>query len=144
LVTKQEGATDGVPDWAPGPVVVEILSELPELQSADTDVDNDSKLVSMIGSLEEEGFQTGEDQTLWHSNRVRKLLKQFKFEAMVAEILDTTTDAEGAEFKDLHSPAPGEIFCMKAMFRDEAEAPDDPLLAFAASNDPNTLYLHEE
>jgi hypothetical protein len=142
LVTKQEGAADG-PDWALKPVIVQVPSNLPGLRSADSDTDDGSKSVSTIGSLEDEGFPTSEDQTLQRSNRVRKPVEQFKFEAMLTEILDTTTDAGGAEFESPHSPAPGEIFSMKAIFGDETESPEHPLLAFSASKYPGTLYLHE-
>jgi hypothetical protein len=124
-------------------VIVQVPSNLPGLQSADSDTDDDSRSVSRIGSLEDNRLQTDEDQTLRRSNRVKKPVERFKFEAMLAMILDTTTNAEGAEFKDPHSPAPGEIFCMKAMFGDDAESPEHPLLAFGMSNDPDTLYLHE-
>jgi hypothetical protein len=113
LAMKQEGATNGVPNWAPEPVAVEVPSNLPDLQSADSDVDDDSKSVSMIGCLEDEGFQTSENQTLWRSNRVRKPVERFEFEAMLAEILDTTTNAEEAEFEDTHSPAPGGFFAWR-------------------------------
>ena len=141
-LTKKKDAADG-PEWAPEPVVVQIPSDLQDMQAADLDVEDDDRSVSTIGSLHEEGFQTDEDQTLRRSNRVRKPVERFKFEAMLAEIMDTTTDSEGAEFEDPHSPAPGEIFCMKAMFGDDTEQPEHPLLAFGASNDPDTLYLHE-
>jgi hypothetical protein len=65
------------------------------------------------------------------------------FELMLAKILGYTTDKEGAEFSDGHAPAPGEIFCFNAMVGDEREQPKHPLLAFAATNDPDTFYLHE-
>jgi hypothetical protein len=75
--------------------------------------------------------------------RVRKPVQQFTFDVMLSEILDWTTDSEGAEFEDPISAAPGEIFSVKAMFGDESDVPDNPLLAFAMLNDPDTLYLHE-
>ena len=65
------------------------------------------------------------------------------FESMMAEILGNTTDKDGGELPDEHAPAPREIFCFNAMFGEETEQPDHPLLAFGASNDPDTLYLHE-
>ena len=70
-LTKKKDAADG-PEWAPEPVIVQIPSDLPDMHAADSDVEDDDRSVSTIGSLQEEGFQTDEDQTLRRSNRVRK------------------------------------------------------------------------
>ena len=141
-LTKRKDATDG-PVWAPEPVVVQVPSDLLDAQAADLDAEDDDRSVLTIDSLQDEGLQTDEDQTLRRSNRVRKPVERFKFEAMLAEVMDVTTDSEGAEFEDPSAPAPGEIFCMKTMFSDDTEQPEHPLLAFGASNDPDKLCLHE-
>ena len=66
-------------------------------------------------------------------------------DAMMSEVLDNTSDAEGAEFEDPASPAPAEIFCMQSIFglEEEPHPDDDPLLAYAATNDPDTFYYHQ-
>ena len=48
------------------------------------------------------------------------LWKHFTFEAMLAEVLDLTTDALGAPFLNDPTAAPGEIFSYKAMFGEGA------------------------
>ena len=70
-------------------------------------------------------------------------MERFTFEAMLAEVLDLTTDALGAPFLNDPTAAPGEIFSYKAMFGEEPDVPEHPLMAFAATNDPDTFYLHE-
>jgi hypothetical protein len=87
---KQEGATVEVPVWSPEPVV-ELPKDLPDLQAVSTDEDNDSKSVSTIGSIEEEPFQSGEDETLRRSNRFKQPVQRFTFESMLSEVLDLTT-----------------------------------------------------
>ena len=141
---QPEGATTtNVPSWHPEPVV-EIPKDLPDFCPTDTEEDDDSKSVSTIGSLEEEPLQPPqEDETLRRSNRTRRPVERFTFEAMLAEVLDLTTDALGAPFLNDPTAAPGEIFSYKAMFGEEPDIPEHPLMAFAATNDPDTFYLHE-
>ena len=53
----------------------------------------------------------GEEQTLRHCNWNRHQVEKFTKKAMMREILDTITDAEGAAFDEPSAPAPDEIFC---------------------------------
>ena len=65
--------------------------------------------------------------------------------AMVTLLMATTTVSEGAN-SDIRSsqPVPGELFCMQALFpEDEVIMDTHPLLAYGATNDPDTLYYHE-
>jgi hypothetical protein len=141
-VFKPEGATVDVPSWHPE-LVMEMPKDMPDLLPAATEDDDDSKSVSTIGSLEEELLQPNEDKTLRRSNRTRKPVEHFTFEAMLAEVLDLTTDALGSPFLNDPIAAPGEIFSYKAMFGEEPDVPEHPLLAFSATNNPDTFYLHE-
>jgi hypothetical protein len=52
--------------------------------------------------------------------------------AMIAEVQDLTS-----------GDVPGEIFCLQAMFPDDRYDHDDPLLAYKAVSDPDTLYYHQ-
>ena len=83
-------------------------------------MDDDDQSTATIGSLEDEQF-AGEEQTLRRSNRNRRQVERYMIDAMMSEILDNTTDAEGAEFEDPASPAPAEIFCMQSIFGLEEE-----------------------
>lgn len=49
------------------------------------------------------------------------------------------------EIKDLTSRdvVGGEVFCLQAMFPDDQHVHDDPLLAYKAVSDPDTLYYHQ-
>jgi hypothetical protein len=107
-------------------------------------VDDNDQSTKTIGSLEEEQF-AGEEQTLRCFNQNRRQVERFMIDAMMGEILDNTTDAEGAEFDEPSAPAPGKIFCMQSVFGLEEEPhPDEgPLLAYAATNDPDTFYYHQ-
>jgi chloramphenicol O-acetyltransferase len=62
---------------------------------------------------------------------------------MLAAFLDLTTDALGSPFLNDPTAAPGEILSFKAMFGDEPDVPEHPMLAFAATNDLDTFYLRE-
>ncbi|GFH52929.1 hypothetical protein CTEN210_09405 [Chaetoceros tenuissimus] len=53
-------------------------------------------------------------------------------EAMLTEISEVTKD-------DIE----GEIFCLSALFPDREDTEENPLLAFKANADPDTLYHHE-
>jgi hypothetical protein len=48
-----------------------------------------------------------------------------------------------AEGKENSQPIEGEIFCLKAMFPDTHPNKANPLLAFKATMDPDTMYMHE-
>ena len=66
------------------------------------------------------------------STRQRKPVQRLMMDAMQAELQE--------------QDVPGEIFSFTAMFPDEQQAQlldSNPLLAFAASNDPDVMYLHE-
>jgi hypothetical protein len=52
--------------------------------------------------------------------------------AMIAEVEHLTS-----------GDVPGEIFCLQAMFPDDRLDHDDPLLAYKAVSDPDTLYYHQ-
>lgn len=53
-------------------------------------------------------------------------------------------DAMVAEVEHLTSgDVKGEIFCLQSMFPDDQYAHDDPLLAYKAVSDPDTLYYHQ-
>jgi hypothetical protein len=67
----------------------------------------------------------------------------FTFDTMLSEILNLTIDAVGAELEDPAAAASGEVFSFKAMVGDESDIPEHPMFAFAVSNDPDTLCLHE-
>ena len=56
--------------------------------------------------------------------------------------IERLIEAMGAEVKDTSGEIEGEIFCLVAMYpvRDEDE---NPLLAYKASADPDTMYMHE-
>ena len=44
---------------------------------------------------------------------------------------------------EICSDIPGEILCLSAMYPEDTVATDDPILAYAASTDPDTMYYHE-
>jgi hypothetical protein len=70
--------------------------------------------------------------TVTRSGRKTKPIRRLTVEAMMAEISTVTAgDVEG------------ELFCYAAMFPDDEQDHDDPLLAFKAVSDPDTLYFHE-
>ena len=56
----------------------------------------------------------------------------------------TLISAMYAEDEDLTSgDVPGEIFCLQAIFSDDLLDHQDPLLAYKAVSDPDTLYYHQ-
>ena len=57
--------------------------------------------------------------------------------------MHATVDSEGAEDPSPSAPAAGELFCYSALFPIHDEPIGDPLQAYAASADPDTLYYHE-
>ena len=62
---------------------------------------------------------------------------------MCAEIMELTTNAEGVEIQEPEAPAPGELFSYSSLFPINEDEDEDPILAYAASSDPDTLYYHE-
>ena len=64
-------------------------------------------------------------------------------DAMCIEIMEMTTDAEGAEIQMEGAPVPGELFAYSSLFPIDDDMDEDPILAYAASADPDTLYYHE-
>ena len=83
------------------------------------------------GSLPTEETTMDEQQSPRRSTRQRKTVQRL-IEAMQAELQD--------------QPLPGELFSFSAVFPEEHAnclLDADPLLAFAASNDPDVMYLHE-
>ena len=64
-------------------------------------------------------------------------------DAMCIEIMEMTTDAEGAEIQTEGAPVPGELFAYSSLFPIDDDIDEDPILAYAASADPDTLYYHE-
>ena len=64
-------------------------------------------------------------------------------DAMCIEILEMTTDAEGAEIQTEGAPVPGELFAYSSLFPIDDDIDEDPILTYAASADPDTLYYHE-
>ena len=52
-------------------------------------------------------------------------------QVMMAEVKETSTTIEG------------EIFCLEAMFPTRQDMDQDPLYAFKASADNDTMYLHQ-
>jgi hypothetical protein len=145
---RAEGARITPPtEWIPTQATVpnlEELQDLPDLVERDAVVDDDDQTTNTIGSLKEEQFAEDE-QTLRCSNRNKHQVERFMIDAMMSEILDTTTDAEGAEFEEPLAPAPGKIFCMQSVYGIEGgpHPDDEPLLAYAATNDPETFYYHQ-
>ncbi|MGL5936360.1 MAG: hypothetical protein ACRCZI_12150, partial [Cetobacterium sp.] len=99
---RAEGARTPPPtEWIPTPATLPAVQELQELsQSEDWEaaLDDDDQSTATIGSLEDEQF-AGEEQTLRRSNRNRRQVERYMIDAMMSEILDNTTDAEGAEFE---------------------------------------------
>ena len=47
------------------------------------------------------------------------------------------------EAKDGRSDVEGEVFCLEALFPNYQVEEADPLLAFKATTDPDTMYMHE-
>jgi hypothetical protein len=64
-------------------------------------------------------------------------------DALCVEVLEATLDSEGAESIAPEGPASGEIFSYSTLFPLHEEEEVDPILAYAASADPDTLYYHE-
>jgi hypothetical protein len=52
-------------------------------------------------------------------------------------------EAMTAEGKNNNRQIEGEIFCLEAMFPDAHADQANPLLAFKATVDPDTMYMHE-
>ena len=107
------------------------------------DDDDDDASVMSEGSLQDDPLQSSDGDTLRRSNRKRHPVERLMYEVLISEVLADTTDSEGAELEAESAPAPGEIFCLQTIFGTEDELPDDPLMAYAASMDPDTLYYHE-
>jgi hypothetical protein len=72
----------------------------------------------------------GSSDTIRTSARISKPIERL-IEAMMAEMKDNAGDVEG------------EIFCLEAMFPDREDEDLNPLLAYKASADPDTMYMHE-
>ncbi|KAI2496051.1 hypothetical protein MHU86_18472 [Fragilaria crotonensis] len=70
--------------------------------------------------------------TVTRSGRKTKPIRRLTIEAMMAELSPLTAD-----------DVEGELFCFAAMFPDDDRDHDDPLLAYKAVSDPDTLYFHE-
>ena len=64
-------------------------------------------------------------------------------DALVAQVVELTHDGEGEEQQEPFAPAKGEIFAFSTLFSIHDELEEDPILAYAASADPDTLYYHE-
>jgi Reverse transcriptase (RNA-dependent DNA polymerase) len=84
---------------------------------------------------DEQAEPNNEEQTTTRSGRASKKAPRL-IEAMLAEAMI-------AETKDNGSEVEGEIFCLEAMFPESRNDQADPLLAFKATTDPDTMYLHE-
>ena len=60
------------------------------------------------------------------------------------EVLEATQDWDGEEQQEPSAPAQGEIFVFSTLFLiAQDEDCGDPIHAYAASADPDTLYHHE-
>ena len=85
------------------------------------------------------------DSTLRRSTRISKpVIGNRLVDAMNVEIHQSTSCPGNVEDANEWAPAQGEIFCLSAMFPFDTEPfEDDPLMAMAASADPDTLYYHQ-
>ena len=64
--------------------------------------------------------------------------------ALTTEVLEATNDQDGEEQQEPYAPAQGEIFAFSTLFPiAQDEDSGDPIHAYAASADPDTLYHHE-
>ena len=64
-------------------------------------------------------------------------------DALTVEVVELTHDGEGEEQQEPFAPAKGEIVAFSTLFSIHDELDEDPILAYAASADPDTLYYHE-
>ena len=77
--------------------------------------------------------------------RVVRAPKRLLHAMVVSILLSTARASEGAPAtKSQTDRVEGEIFCMEALFpEDEVLSEPHPLMAYGATNDPDTLYWHE-
>ena len=94
-----------------------------------------------------EDIATADDSsqsTLRRSNRTSKpVIGNRLVDALCVEVLQATVDDDGEEMQGPTAPAQGEIFAYSTLFPLFDDGDEDPLLAYAASADPDTLYHHE-
>ena len=84
------------------------------------------------------------EQPLRRSTRISKpVIGNRLVDALSVEIMQATATEEGKEAPDEQAPAAGEIFSFSTLFPLNDEDDVDPIHAYAASVDPDTLYHHE-
>ena len=57
-------------------------------------------------------------------------------DAMCIEIMEMTTDAEGAEIQTERAPVPGELFAYSSLFPIDDDIDEDPILAYQHQRTP--------
>ena len=78
--------------------------------------------------------------------RQRLLIAMMTVLMLTATLAQGTPLSEGASALSPmdYAPVPGELFCLQALFPEDEVLEDmHPLLAYGATNDPDTLYYHE-
>ena len=98
------------------------------------------------GATQAEGAQVNPEtgQPLRRSVRFRRpVIGNRLVDALMLEVIQATVDEEGNESSKEGDPAEGEIFSYSTLFPINDEDDSDPIQAYAASADPDTLYHHE-
>ena len=98
------------------------------------------------GATQSEGAQVNPEtgQPLRRSVRFRRpVIGNRLVDALMLEVIQATVDEEGNESSKEGDPAEGEIFSYSTLFPINDEDDSDPIQAYAASADPDTLYHHE-
>ena len=84
------------------------------------------------------------EQPLRRSTRVSKpVIGNRLVDALVVQVVEATVPADQEELPDETAPAQGEIYAFSTLFPLHDEEDVDPIHAYAASADPDTLYYHE-
>ena len=85
-----------------------------------------------------------DEQPLRRSSRVSKpVIGNRLVDALQVQVLEATVPEGQSELTDENAPAPGELFAFSTLFPLHDEEDVDPIHAYAASADPDTLYHHE-
>jgi hypothetical protein len=104
-----------------------------QCEPAAANENNPASRTSKVGGGSHSEVMDRSTVTVTRSGRKTKPIRRLTIEAMMAEISPLTAD-------DIE----GELFCYAAMFPDDDDRDhDDPLLAYKAVSDPDTLYFHE-
>ena len=113
----------------------------PQVQFKDPDpVEQDPIQQGTSTSTEAPRQPTTEDSGLRRSTRVSKpVIGNRLVDALATEIITATTPKDSKKPQQEHDPVCGELFSYSTLFPIAEEEDEDPISAYAASADPDTL-----